>query len=37
MVSRTLAPRTYDGTLHTDPSGITVTDRHQLKDYANID
>ena len=37
MVSRTLAFLTHDGTLHTDSTGITVTDRHQLRDHANID
>ena len=37
MVSRTLASLTYHGTLHTDSTGITVTDRRQLRDRANID
>lgn len=37
MVSRTLAPLAADGTLHTDPAGVTVTDRHRLQDHANLD
>ena len=37
MVSRTLAPLAADGTLQTDPTGVTVTDRQRLRDHANID
>jgi CRP-like cAMP-binding protein len=37
MVSRTLAPLGADGTLRTDPTGVTVTDRQRLRDHANID
>jgi len=37
MVSPTLAPLAHDGTLHTDSTGITITDRHRLEDHANID
>jgi CRP-like cAMP-binding protein len=37
MVSRTLAPLGVDGTLRTEPAGVTVTDRHRLRDHANID
>jgi CRP-like cAMP-binding protein len=37
VISRTLTPLTDDGTLHIDPSGVTITNRHQLRDHANID
>ena len=37
VISRTLAPLTADGTLHVGPAGVTITDRQQLRDHANID
>ena len=37
MVSRTFATLAQDGTFRTDPTGVTVTDRHRLRDEANID
>lgn len=37
VISRTLTPLTADGTLHVGPAGVTITDRQQLRDHANID
>lgn len=37
IVSRTLVPLGADGTLQTDPTGVTVTDRQRLRDHANLD
>lgn len=37
VISRTLAQLTADGTLHVGPAGVTITDRQQLRDHANID
>ncbi len=37
VISRTLTPLTADHTLRIDTSGVTITNRHQLRDHANID